>query len=756
MLKRIWLLQLFLVVGAFIGLQFLKPLSFNTDISQLFPSDSANENIHLVLEQFARQSQNNNLILIGHTDFALAKQEALHLQQKLAELAAINQVQVQFPSLMSMEALVAFFSPYRHLLLSWDYQAALASGSDEALFKLQFAELNQMANPLIASTLPIDPSLSLANYLSTRQLASSLKQDDGFLYAKEGELYYLLLHFTTQASGMSLTDSAVMVQKIDQFESQLESQLVKFGTLFFADFAGTNAKQEMTLFSVISIVGMSLLVILAYRSVGALVVTLSVTGLSLFYGYVALNLLFEQVHILTFVFSITLVGVSCDYCFHALTELHSNRTQCLKAIRLPLFMGFISTAVGYLVLIFSPVQVFFQIAIFTIAGLSISIFTVLALFPALPIGGNKPLKTSHRLLFRLQQAYCTPKLAMAVAVGLLILLVGFVSQLQLNDDVRKFYQVSDELKASEIMVKRLLNNQAEPQFILVPGKTADEVLTRELLLTERLTQLKLQGVLTDFRAISQWLPPVAVQRSNQHLMQKAMAKQQFEALAQILGPMDWQLNQRNDYLGVDEWLSSNLGQQHKGQWYALSDHYFSVVKLLDIKDLPVLTQAIEAMPELLLVDRATEVSLQLSEFRTQLMLFLAGSFVLLLLVLSVVYDVKRAAAILGVTLSAVLIALAVTLLLNQELNIFNFMAVVIIVALGLDYSIFYADHGLIGQVSFTTMISALSSMFVFAVLVLSQTPAIHNFGLTVFIGILATYLLSPFVALARVNPVSLP
>ncbi len=96
-------------------------------------------------------------------------------------------------------------------------------------------------------------------------------------------------------------------------------------------------------------------------------------------------------------------------------------------------------------------------------------------------------------------------------------------------------------------------------------------------------------------------------------------------------------------------------------------------------------------------------------------------------------------------------ALIVSYYIQQNLNIFNLVAGILILALGLDYSVFYAEHGFAKKVTLTTFMSALSSVFVFAILMFSSMPTITSFGLTVFVGVLLTFLLAPIVTIARKN-----
>jgi predicted exporter len=91
-------------------------------------------------------------------------------------------------------------------------------------------------------------------------------------------------------------------------------------------------------------------------------------------------------------------------------------------------------------------------------------------------------------------------------------------------------------------------------------------------------------------------------------------------------------------------------------------------------------------------------------------------------------------------------ALLFTQLSLGHLNIFNLLAVLLILALAIDYVIFYQEHGLQRNTVLAITLSAISSALVFGVLALSVTPAVESFGLTVMFGILLVFLLAPLSA----------
>jgi predicted exporter len=108
------------------------------------------------------------------------------------------------------------------------------------------------------------------------------------------------------------------------------------------------------------------------------------------------------------------------------------------------------------------------------------------------------------------------------------------------------------------------------------------------------------------------------------------------------------------------------------------------------------------------------------------------------------YGLRRAAILLVPPVFAGLAALIIISVLGQTLNLFNFLAMILVLGIGIDFTLFIAEarHEHVGTI-FAITLSALTTMLAFGLLALSSTYAVHSFGLTVLIGIACAYLLSP-------------
>ena len=80
-----------------------------------------------------------------------------------------------------------------------------------------------------------------------------------------------------------------------------------------------------------------------------------------------------------------------------------------------------------------------------------------------------------------------------------------------------------------------------------------------------------------------------------------------------------------------------------------------------------------------------------------------------------------------------------------SVSIFNLLALILILGIGIDYTLFFAEQK--QPKSENTLLaitlSAITTVLSFGLLALSETQAIHGFGMTVLSGIIVAWLLAP-------------
>ena len=121
-------------------------------------------------------------------------------------------------------------------------------------------------------------------------------------------------------------------------------------------------------------VGMILLLLVAYRSFGSIVLSILPLASAGLAGLAAVSALFGTVHGITLAFGFTLIGVAQDYPMHLLSHRRPDRRRRADRAHLwpTLATGVASTCIAYLTFLFSGVIGLAQLACFTVAALAVA------------------------------------------------------------------------------------------------------------------------------------------------------------------------------------------------------------------------------------------------------------------------------------------------------------------------------------------------------------------------------------------------
>ncbi|MBQ4833472.1 MMPL family transporter [Pseudoalteromonas sp. MMG010] len=751
----IWCAQLTLLLAVFIYLQLNHSFTVVADINQVFDIQQ-DPIVAAATNKVEQQQLRQHIVLIGNKDKNLAIHQARAFANKLAELDHIT-VKSQFSKLPTLDEISQSYAPYAQKLVSASFAKALQSGDKDTLFNLQFNLLNDIGSPWIAATFEYDMTLSLADFFTRQNLpALNLTNEQGFLIAQhvvnDQPTFYVLIYFNSDKPGLDINTAKEIVQHIEGIEVDPLSEVLVTGAAFFTADASRSAEHEMTLYGSLSIVATLLLLCVVYRSMSSVLCTLFVVSVSVLYGFAALQLFFNDVNILTLVFAVTLIGIAADYSFHALSELRFasklNFKNPLNSIRSSLLLGFITTTAGYLILMLTPLNLFKQIAVFTVAGLFGALLCVMLVFPLLSgfihaksLSIPRYISQLNALQLRYLQWRISPIWVWLGTIAVIAVLWVSPSQ----NDPRLFYSSKASLNEQQQKIMTILGANWDSRYILVQGESAQQTLLRSESLTPLLTRLREQGVIADFSSISTWLPSVNTQKSAQQLIYQGYEQGMFEPLQQLLGNRVI-TTQDEVFLTPQQWQTMPISAMYANQWLVQSAHFFSVIKLANITDVNVLKHDLSTYEGTSFIDKVGLVSEQIGQFKNQLIGIYLLALLGALIVFTKRYGFSRAVLAVSRPVIAMLLALLCSLLVFEQLSIFNYVAGILILALGLDYCVFYAEHGCCEKITLTTTVSALSSLFVFAILIFSSTPAISQFGFTVFVGVVVVFFIAPRLA----------
>jgi len=752
----LWLLQCTLLAFFLVLIVIEKPITFNTNLTSLFSVNQDNQ-WQSIQKKIDAKLNTSLIYLVGHQQQSEAIKATDQLVTQLNKVTGITSVSAKLDHTPNQQSMINSYAGFEQQLLTPNYRAHLVQ-EEKNVFDLQFQLLNQLGDTLVPNTINKDPTLAFANFLNRSPFPSNqlTMTANGYLTLNYQNINYVLVTMKTAEGAFDLNTAKNIVTQLDNLKKTKDVQYIRTGAIFYSFEASEQAQIEMQWLGGLSILATLLLIYLAYRRIITLVCTVFLIGISIVYGFLGLNLFFDEVNILSVVFAITLIGIAVDYSFHSLTELQSilpTTINPLRNVRSSLVLSFLTTALGYLLLVVVPIVLFKQIAVFTIFGLLGSLITVLLVFPYLHQKFNFQhsakndndksivliINKKHQAMLKNWQSY------IYLLITFLALSITVLTRIPFSDNAKSFYQVSEQLFKNEKTVKAMLGQKLDNQYLLLQADTQQALLESEENAIVLLDEMQANNIFTNYQAVASWLPSIKQQQVNNQLLLTSADKNQFNDLQNMLGGNNIHVKPVEQYLLPNLWFDSPIGKVFKHLWLEENGKYYSVIKFAGISDIDTLSLKLSVLENSIFVDKLADTEAELATFRLVLALIFIAACLAGLTVFYCRYGFKRACYGVAVPASSFVIALALSAITQGDLTLFNLAAGLVILALGLDYSIFYAEHGFSTSITKTTLMSALSSIFVFAVLSFSSTPAIASFGQTVFLGIVITFLFCPII-----------
>ena len=337
----------------------------------------------------------------------------------------------------------------------------------------------------------------------------------------------------------------------------------------------------------------------------------------------------------------------------------------------------------------------------------------------------------------------------------LVLALFVVASSSGRDDVRLLQTSPPGLLAQEQALHRALGNVSSSQYLLVSANNLQQCLQLEEKLAPMLNSLVDTGRIQGYQALSDFLPSLERQAQNQALVEK-LYRAQLESFYRTLKLPAQRLRQaqqqlRDDAgrrLTVEDWRAMETSEALSGFIIDTADgEALTVIRfrgLLDDQARAEIGRLANSIPGLYFVDQLQNVSQLLKKYRAQISKWLIIAYLFVLLVLAFRYRRDLWQIVLPPLVASIL-TLAILVQIEQGINLFHLMALILVLGIGLDMGIFLAETGQARQTWLAVSLSTWTSLLAFGLLALSRTPVLHHFGITVAIGLSLVWLLSPTV-----------
>ena len=730
---RFYILLLLSVIG--IALTDL-PWKIDADMYSVLPSGHILKDLGEAEQKWNKNISANFIILISGNDFNEAKEATLLLHSKFANDPSLEKFEI-FADSNAVQDLRNFFFENRMRLQTKEFVQIL--NTDVSKIQQQAFSKIYGANPLISlEHLDEDPFLLSENgmeLIMSNQAVGNWEIRDNLRVANN----YILINGKLAEGVSPIASKKNIINRIKEYAKENDLCIAFSGIPFHINESSGNAQREVAIITAFSMFSVVLLLLFAFRSGIPLIAAIGVTLISVLFAASAVQIIFDQIHIFTFVFGTSIIGLSLDYSIHFFSHwkvaaANENGFSIRSKIILCLFFGFLTTQLGYVALMLTRFTLLVQIAAFSFFGLLCAFLSVNILFPYFKLPPQNKRTLHIDFVARFFLTLKGNKIVLALLAGAFVFgLMNF----KIENNLKDFYSMSKELQNYEKLSAEIMNS-GTGLFYMVYGSSPEEVLEKEEELRSHL------DTLATYLAISTFVPSAKTQAEvynsiNKHLL--PLYEEQFMTLGLTVKSQ----MEKDDVLDLSSKFPEMIQQIIDKLWIGkIDDKYYSTVLLLKIKDKDSLKK-IQDGNNAILVDKVSEIGKELTVISKKIILMMLIAYAISLLLLSIAYKFKEALKIIAIPLLASAISASAMSLLGFSMSFFAISGTILTLAIGIDYSIFFSKGNGDGKITFfAVFLSMLSTVLSFGLLSFSSFAPVSHLGISVSIGVISCFLLSFF------------
>lgn len=653
----------------------------------------------------------------------------------------------------SQQAWGAFFWQHRNGLVDPGTRARLQNGG-EAQAQWILSQLYSAFSGVSGKELQNDPLMLMrGSQLAMAKNGQRLRLMDGWLVAQDAQgNYWYLLHGELAGSSFDMQQTHRLVTTLNALESDLkarypQAQLLSRGTAFYSDYASQQAKQDVSTLGVATVLGVLLLIVAVFRSLRPLLLCVISISIGALAGSVVTLLLFGELHLMTLVMSMSIIGISADYTLYYLTErmVHgadATPWQSLGKVRNALLLALLTTVAAYLIMMLAPFPGIRQMAVFAAVGLSASCLTVIFWHPWLCRGLPVRPVPAMVLMLRWLAAWRRNKaLSAGLPLALAVFSLAGLATLRVDDDISQLQALPQTLLAQEKAITALTGQSVDQKWFVVYGDSAQQTLERLEAFLPALEQAKKEGLIDHYRSIP--LNSLARQQQDLDLLKNAAPAVTRSLNHAGLATVTPDLNAMP--VTVDAWLASPASEGWRLLWLTLKDGESGVLVLVEgVRQSAALNALGERYSGVAWVDRKSAFDALFALYRHILsgLLFVALAVIACGAIARLGW--RKGLISLAPSVLSLGCALAVLSLSGHAVNLFSLLALALVLGIGINYTLFFSNPRGTPLTSLLAItLAMLTTLLTLGMLVFSATQAISSFGIVLVSGIFTAFLLSP-------------
>ncbi len=746
----LWALCLLLMTAGALWLS--RSTQINASILAMLPRSEQHSALSQQLQDGFLQRLDRQVIFLVKAD-----QTQLPLLEDFAQALEQSGLFARLDAALSPE----FMQHYGRELLAWrasfiddQLRAKLSAEDGKARAEEVTAALFSAFAGLSGAELARDPLLLLRGYAQNAGSGSGnrMAPQDGWLTVLAGDgTPYRFIRGELKSSGFSLQDNERTAAEITAIADSFQAQgleILRRGTVFYSARAAAAAQSDITVLGSISVLLVFVLIAAVFRSLLPLLLVLLSCAGGAVCALFAVLLIFPEVHLMTLILSVSIVGISVDYSLYYLTARLTDGAEespeaTLERLQKPLLLALGSTLCAYLALCLAPFGAIRQMAVFAMAGLCGAFMTVCCFHPYLSAALKpRPLPARPAIALLL----CGQKLSLRCRLVIFALILGVcalgISHSRFGNDLHAFQSLPEDLAAMDHKIVSLTGQSADQKWVALSAADDETLLGQLASVRTALDTAVSSGLLGAYQTIR--LNSRAVQEQDFALVRRA-AHTTRERLRQFGAVLPEDPYADLQPLTLERFMHSPLASGFELLYLQTAQECAVLVALSELQD-PTAVRSLlqQAAPGAVLIDRKADFDELFGFFSRLIVIMLSAALLLIFSICALRRGLQSAVLFTGPCLCALGAALALPGLIGFALNFFNLLAAIPVLGMGLNYTIFSANPRSSSSTSALAVVLAmLTSLLTLGILVLSSTAAVAAFGLSLSAGLAAALLLAP-------------
>jgi len=636
----------------------------------------------------------SNEILISHKGFdtkSLDKLEAI--KQELLKIPIIKKVDISLtPSLQMQE----YFQKNYYLLA--DFNSAKLSNAE--IQKKLKSIYDNIYSSMIYQPLNSNDPLELFT-LDVMESDEYLKLDN----------YGYILKAKTVVDSGDADESRKLYKEVHTI---LESypDTVAFAPFFFLVENSAYIKNDVTTIILFSSILLLILYFFILRSYRLFFHTIIAIGSSILSAMILSSLVFDSINIMALAFGISITTISIDYMFHYYFHNDFSKKGFINQRRV--LFGFITTFGVFMIFSLIDIKLFAQLSLFSAISLATAYLIFSYTFGHLNIVSPN-VETEQKQVKSFNPLYI-------FIISFLMLGYSYVN-LEFDKNLRNLdYQNVKLLDISQRFIDSLKKDRYHS--LILSAKSEELLLQKyEEVAKKYSSALGIGKFVFSQKKCSEKLH--TIKEYDFAKLRQTISKEAKEVgFKDVFG---------NSYAGVDSIKCDMKVMDDMGFSIIKHEGLFYTLALVDKSESVVKSEGVEIlnMGEILSND------IDILKDKLLKFIFISIAFIIVILFSITRFDILYPLSYILFPISVVLFAIS----LFSELNIMHMFALIILVAIGIDYGIYMHKTTTLVQTKIAIKYALLSTFAGFGVLIFSSVNSLYSIGFVITIGIASIFIL---------------